>query len=341
MPEQLIIDQSDLRKYRTEIPNMADDDLPPFQYKLYAHYKRVGLCYESVRTTAKKTMMSVGQVVKTRDWLILNGWIEMYGEDGSDDTFIIEIVDRWLENFERYANQKPNTVTQSKNWCISDLMKQRGIMENGICTYCGATNSTIIEHWIPKSRGGTNDPANLTLSCSVCNLAKHTMTGEEFIELLVSRGWLIDDSVAFIERTERSQTIDQLRSLHEPKKKRSKAVKKDSDASASGSNDKTQKERPRDLIFDAIALGSWGIRDTRANGVLLEGGRIGAAKKAIVSVDPNVTVEKLMEFYAWFDRNNSGASRPREHAIKESYYSFMQNEQGNGSDDYDPLDAKK
>lgn len=100
--EQQILDDSDLRKYRTEIPNMADDDLDPFRYRLYAHYKRVGNCYESVRTTAKKTQMSVGQVVDTRNWLHDNGWITVEDQD-NHPTLLIKVVDRWVENFARYA----------------------------------------------------------------------------------------------------------------------------------------------------------------------------------------------------------------------------------------------
>ncbi len=35
---QTIIDNGDLCRYRTELPNMCDDDLDPYQYRLYAHY---------------------------------------------------------------------------------------------------------------------------------------------------------------------------------------------------------------------------------------------------------------------------------------------------------------
>lgn len=101
-----IVDHSDLRKYRTEIPNMADDELDPFQYRLYAHYKRVGNCFESVRTTARITRMSIGQVVQTRNWLADNGWITVTTQD-KFPTLLVKIVDRWPENFARYAKRSP------------------------------------------------------------------------------------------------------------------------------------------------------------------------------------------------------------------------------------------
>ena len=37
-----------------------------------------------------------------------------------------------------------------------------------------------IEHKTPLSRGGTNDPTNLVLSCSRCNARKGKLTVEEF-----------------------------------------------------------------------------------------------------------------------------------------------------------------
>ena len=116
--QQLLTDSSDLRKYRTELPNMADDDLDPFQFRLYAHYKRVcgasnGTCYEGVRTTAEKTKMSAEKVIATRQWLADNGWIEL--EQGVKGVFQITIIDRWAENFVRYSERsKRQTVRNSE-----------------------------------------------------------------------------------------------------------------------------------------------------------------------------------------------------------------------------------
>lgn len=108
MTEQNIFyDDSDLRKYRTELPNLADDDMDPFQYRLYAHYKRVcgangGTCWESVRTTAKKCQMSPDKVTDARNWLEQNGWIETRKEE--QGTVHVTILDRWLDNMMRYTN---------------------------------------------------------------------------------------------------------------------------------------------------------------------------------------------------------------------------------------------
>ena len=61
--QQHIYDDSDLRKYRIELPNLYDDaDLDPYEFRLLAHYKRVGRCTEGTRTTAAKCHMSPPQV---------------------------------------------------------------------------------------------------------------------------------------------------------------------------------------------------------------------------------------------------------------------------------------
>ncbi len=51
-----------------------------------------------------------------------------------------------------------------------------------ICFYCGketAEDSTV-DHYIPFSRGGSNDEDNLVCACRECNELKDDMMPEEF-----------------------------------------------------------------------------------------------------------------------------------------------------------------
>ncbi len=49
------------------------------------------------------------------------------------------------------------------------------------CAYCGARGVPLqMEHIIPKARGGTDRPSNLTLACEPCNLRKGKQTATEF-----------------------------------------------------------------------------------------------------------------------------------------------------------------
>jgi DnaD/phage-associated family protein len=101
-----IEDDGDLKKYRTELPNLYDDaGLDPFEFRLLAHYKRVGACTEGTRTTAGVCKMSTGQVSQKRRSLHRKGFIVMKKVTISEKeySYKITVVDKWRENFEKYA----------------------------------------------------------------------------------------------------------------------------------------------------------------------------------------------------------------------------------------------
>lgn len=55
----------------------------------------------------------------------------------------------------------------------------------GHCYLCGEFvdfDSYEIEHKVPLSEGGTNDLSNLFCSCHTCNLIKHDIYPEDFME---------------------------------------------------------------------------------------------------------------------------------------------------------------
>lgn len=113
---QHLQDYSDLRKYRHEMPNMADDDLNLYEYRLYGHYKRVcgaadgGACFEGTRKTAEKTDMSHPMVIKTRRSLEEKGYIKCEYEPGQ--TVRVTLVDIWPINMARYSKDAEGVVTQ-------------------------------------------------------------------------------------------------------------------------------------------------------------------------------------------------------------------------------------
>ena len=50
------------------------------------------------------------------------------------------------------------------------------------CAYCGIENVPLeVEHIVPRAKGGSNRPSNLTLSCSPCNSAKGTSDIKDFL----------------------------------------------------------------------------------------------------------------------------------------------------------------
>lgn len=96
-------------KYYHQMLNMADDDLGPFEYRLLGHYIRVcgaeegGVCYQTVRTIAEITKMSIPKVIAARKELAKNGWIRV--EARANKTHNVTIVDRMAENVKRYSVQ--------------------------------------------------------------------------------------------------------------------------------------------------------------------------------------------------------------------------------------------
>jgi hypothetical protein len=106
-------------KYFTLMLNMADDDLDPYEYRLLGHYIRVcgasrtGRCYQSIRTIAQITRMSVPKVIKTRDALCDKGWITIAVR--ANKTHKITVVDRMAENVARYSAKDIERESRDQN----------------------------------------------------------------------------------------------------------------------------------------------------------------------------------------------------------------------------------
>lgn len=78
---------------------------------------------------------------------------------------------------------------EAAQWVIDELLLRKRVADTGIyesartrkafsdyygqpCVICGQPSDTV-DHIIPKSRGGTNDPANLQPMCRSCNSKKN------------------------------------------------------------------------------------------------------------------------------------------------------------------------
>lgn len=116
-----IVDAGDLRKYRTELPNLVDDlGLSVYAYRLYGHIKRVaggapgGVCREGVRRMAERCCMSKGMVTKARQELERAGLItsqQTTDAAGDPDVLRITVVDIWHRNFAAFSEGVSTTWT--------------------------------------------------------------------------------------------------------------------------------------------------------------------------------------------------------------------------------------
>lgn len=50
----------------------------------------------------------------------------------------------------------------------------------GPCAYCGDWTASSVDHIVPRSRGGGDNPANLASACWPCNQRKGALTADEF-----------------------------------------------------------------------------------------------------------------------------------------------------------------
>jgi len=59
-------------------------------------------------------------------------------------------------------------------------------LQDGICFWCtmDLSHGYEVDHFVPTSRGGSNDADNIVLSCLPCNRAKSDRLPHEFVTLL-------------------------------------------------------------------------------------------------------------------------------------------------------------
>jgi 5-methylcytosine-specific restriction endonuclease McrA len=50
-----------------------------------------------------------------------------------------------------------------------------------VCVYCGIAKAKVVDHVIPRSKGGANDLSNLVPSCHRCNSLKRDKDLKEFL----------------------------------------------------------------------------------------------------------------------------------------------------------------
>lgn len=80
-------------------------------------------------------------------------------------------------NPERHAEQENNRRARKRKATGSHTFADIELLQKGQgnrCWYCGAdlTDGYHIDHFVPLSKGGTNEPGNLRLACPNCNLKK-------------------------------------------------------------------------------------------------------------------------------------------------------------------------
>lgn len=66
----------------------------------------------------------------------------------------------------------------------NDLLRIKSI---AYCVYCGSAENLVIDHIIPRKKGGNNQLNNLTRSCNRCNLYKSDFEMDKFLTRIESK----------------------------------------------------------------------------------------------------------------------------------------------------------
>lgn len=250
------------------IPHLAADTLNPYQLALYTHYKRVagengGVCLEGVRTTAKKTQMSIGKVTQTRDELSEKGWIRVKVPDIKNHpkaTVIIKLVNRWEEN---------------RAYCESLRKDKRSQDEQPTDTTVHDTNTTV--HHMNTSQEGSVHHMNerITINTKEETLPPNPRTSDhETPEPAESKA-----------ATERGggDAADT---------GKGKSVKRQKERKST-----TLKAEVRGKLFEVVCIGSFGKQYQNINGSK------GFAAKIVQQIhekSPSITPEQLEAGYRYF-----------------------------------------
>lgn len=98
---------------------------------------------------------------------------------------------RWLEKHPDFTrelyrrNPQKNLAIQHRRRALkksnggsytSDQIQNLRLQQNNCCYHCGISfdeKKMHIDHWIPLSKGGSNDISNIKLLCQHCNCTKH------------------------------------------------------------------------------------------------------------------------------------------------------------------------
>ena len=77
---------------------------------------------------------------------------------------------------------------------------------NNLCAHCGKPSILTIDHIIPQTLGGGNDPRNLIPLCKKCNRSR--ASGEVELEgyYKYASSWAIEDAREYIESWKREHT---------------------------------------------------------------------------------------------------------------------------------------
>lgn len=99
-----------------------------------------------------------------------------------------EVYHPYLHMASVYEQTGRHAPRQPSRKPIPRHVRQAVLSRDGnACHYCGSGDNLCLDHRIPHSKGGSDDPENLVAACRSCNSAKGVKDYDAFIAWLEAR----------------------------------------------------------------------------------------------------------------------------------------------------------
>lgn len=161
----------------------------------------------------------------------------------------------------------------------------------------------------PHGNAAESQEGCTTITCQNCGKQQVIpfFTSMERVRSLY--GWTLEDRVLFCDVCSKAE--EQFATPPPTTPQLPKAVEdKFMAVVAEVREERAKKERKPNPIFDAVAVGSFGLEDV--NGDKVAGARIGKIAAWLKKQPGEITPEMIMSFYGWYDRENNHTARPRD-----------------------------
>ncbi|WP_395326915.1 HNH endonuclease [Novosphingobium sp. BL-8H] len=130
-------------------------------------YDRQGPILDAERLLAGYMGVSIRKWRSLRETLLAKGKIFLT-EDGRVSS----------ESFDPVLYGRDGDRQPLPKWLRAFILERDGYR----CTYCGQAEGPFeVDHIVPVSRGGGDDPENLTCACAPCNRSKSSTPVEEWL----------------------------------------------------------------------------------------------------------------------------------------------------------------
>ncbi|MCJ2086518.1 HNH endonuclease [Methylobacterium sp. E-005] len=159
---------------------MSPSDALVYTVLMLRVMEKSGPVTETVRSLHRRTGLSTKQVTAALISLGSEGHVVALGADRFDvpETHA-ELARQQTPAAQREYFGKLQRDLPAGWAAIKSMVVER---DGLVCAYCGDLAGPFeIDHVVPYSRGGENDPSNLCVACKPCNRSKGAKTPEEWL----------------------------------------------------------------------------------------------------------------------------------------------------------------